>query len=206
MASPGSLFKTPPGMRMSPGKKRVLYGPAPNLKSVHSALTRVSAALAESRNLHSRMMNAAVAKRRLHARHQTLVNKEFRSQYAMNQLQTKSYPNKEARLRYASREIQKIQKEINAIMSNRRNAERKSNKLVADWEKSKKRYFQLARRVVRINGTRNLNTYPLTHGEIQAVRTIGTFAKNMSAARRTVRHLPLPQNMGMSIVRSMARR
>lgn len=195
MASPGRMFNTPPGVRMSPGKKRVLYGPAPNLKSLHSALTRVSAALAETRNLFSRMMNAGVAKRNIHQRHQKLFNERARL-YA-----TRRKPSADYQQRF-----NQLQKEINSITLNVRNKEKQSNKLIKQWENSKKRYQQLARRVVYTNGSRNLNARPLTQREREVIRVSGAIVRNMSAARRTARHLPLPQNLGMMIIRSAARR
>ena len=179
---------------MSPGKKRVLFGPAPNLKSVHSALTRVSAALAETKNLHSRMMNADVAKRVAHQRHQKLFNERARL-YA-----TRRKPSADYQQRF-----NKLQKEINTIIPNVRNKERISNKLTRQWENSKKRYHQLARRVVYHNGTRNLNTRPLTPREREAIRATGATVRNMAEARRTVRHLPLPHNLGMLILRLATR-
>lgn len=152
MVSPGRLFNTPPGVRMSPGKKRVLFGPAPNLKSLHAALTRVSAALAEQRNLQARIAGMTPA--------------QFLSptQYRRFQKNTREYRN------------------------------------------ARRRYRQLARRVIYTNGSRNLNSRPLTQREREAIRASGAIVRNMFAARRTVRHLPLPQNMGMLIIRASARR
>lgn len=150
MVSPGRLFNTPPGVRMSPGKKRVLYGPAPNLKSLHAALTRASAALAEQRNLQARIQGMTPA--------------QLVTQY------------------------------------------RKFQKNTREYKKARKRYHQLARRVIYTNGTRNLNARPLTQREREAIRATSAIVRNMSAARRTVRHLPLPQNLGMLVIRASARR
>lgn len=191
MVSPGRLFNTPPGVRMSPGKKRVLFGPAPNLNSIHAALTRASAALAETRNLYGRMMNAGVAKRVAHRRQQALINERARL-YA-----TRRKPSADYQQRF-----NQLQKEINALEPNVRNKERASNKLNKQWENSKKRYHQLARRVVHLKGNRNLNNRPLTPKEREAIRITAAIVKNMSSARRTVRHLPLPRNMGHAIIRS----
>jgi hypothetical protein len=137
---------------MSPGKKRVLFGPAPNLKSLHAALTRVSAALAEHRNLQARVAATTPA--------------QFLSPTQYRQFQ----------------------------------------KLTRESKKARQRYRQLARRVLYHSGSRNLNSRPLTNREKEAIRASGAIIRNMSAARRTVRHLPLPQNLGMLIIRSAARR
>ena len=152
MISPGRIFNTPPGMRMSAGKKRVLYGPAPSLRSLHAALTRVSAALAEQRNRQARIAGMTPA--------------QFTSPTQYRQFR----------------------------------------KNTSEWIKSKKRYRQLARRVLYHSGSRNLNSRPLTNREKEAIRASGAIVRNMSAARRTVRHLPLPQNLGMLIIRASARR
>ena len=76
MTSPGRLFDTPPGVRMSPGKKRVFHG-GRNLASLHAALTRASAALNESRNLQAQMLEAGVQKRAIHNRVRKLDSKLF---------------------------------------------------------------------------------------------------------------------------------
>lgn len=196
MTSPGSLFKTPQGVRMSPGKKRVLYGPGPNIKSIHAALTRVSAALAESRNLHAQMMEAGVQKRAAHKRHMKLLDKFYNLR---RQMRMRPSANVQGLLNQA-------QKEVNASLPNVVNKERASTKLIKQWENSKKRYHQLARRVAHLNGTRNLNNRPLSQGEKEAIRLTATIVRNMSAARRTVRRLPLPRNMGHLVIRSAARR
>ena len=198
MASPGRLFNDPPGVRMSPGKKRVLYGPAPSIKSLHAALTRVSAALAEQRNLQAQMMEAGVHKRNIHKRHQNLVNKlaNLRHRMRWTPLAVPALQQRHDQLR----------KQINAILPNVRNKERTSERLIRQWENSKKRYHQLARRVIYHNGSRNLNSRPLTNREREAIRASGAIVRNMSAARRTVRHLPLPQNLGMLVIRASARR
>lgn len=196
MVSPVRLFNTPPGVRMSPGKKRVLYGPAPNLKSVHAALTRASAALTEQQNIQAQMMEAGVHKRAAHNRARKLDNKITNLRHRMRWQPSEVY----------QRQLNQAQKELNAILPNVRNKERTSNKLIRQWENSKKRYHQLARRVIYHNGSRNLNSRPLTNRERAAIRASGAIVRNMSAARRTVRHLPLPQNLGMLIIRSAARR
>jgi len=152
MVSPGRLFNTPPGVRMSPGKKRVLFGRMPNLNSVHTALTRASAAMAESMNLQAQIAEMPPA----------------------------------------------------AYLSSAQY--RKFFKLTEKMTKAQHRYRQLVRRVIYPNGRRNLNSRPLTNREKEAIRASGAIIRNMSAARRTVRHLPLPQNLGMLIIRSAARR
>ena len=196
MVSPGSLFRTPPGVRMSPGKKRVLFGPAPNLKSVHAALTRASAALAESQNLAAQMMEAGVHKRVAHNRQQKLVNKIVNLQHAMIWHPSTAY----------QKQLNQAQKEFNTLTPNVRNKERASERLIEQWEKSKKRYYQLARRLAYLNGTRNLNNSPLTQREKEIIRQTAAIVKNMSTARRTVRNFPLPRNMGTLVVRASARR
>ena len=196
MVSPGRLFNTPPGMRMSPGKKRVLFGPAPKFNSIHAALTRVSAALAESQNLQAQMMEAGVHRRAAHNRARKLDNKITNLRHRMRWQPSEAY----------QRQLNQAQKELNAILPNVRNKERKSNKLVRQFENSKKRYHQLARRVAYLNGTRNLNNRPLTQREKEAIRVTAAIVKNMSAARRTVRRLPLPRNVGNAIIRASARR
>jgi len=152
MVSPGRLFNTPPGVRMSPGKKRVLYGRMPNLNSVHTALTRASAAMAESMNLQAQIAEMPPA----------------------------------------------------AYLSSAQY--RKFFKLTEKMTKAQHRYRQLMRRVIHPNGTRNLNTRPLTQAERNIIRRTAAIVKNMSAARRTVRRLPLNKNTGMLIIRSAARR
>lgn len=196
MVSPGSLFGTPTGIRMSPGKARVLFRVPPSLTSVHSALTRVSAALAESENLHTRMMVAGVQKRAAHQRHQTLRTKLHNLQYRMRWRPLESY----------QRQINKAQKNVNANLPNVINKERTSERLIRQWENSMKRYHQLARRVVYLNGTRNLNNRPLTHAEKETIRITSQIIRDMVSARRTVRHLPLNKNTGSMITRSAARR
>jgi DNA repair exonuclease SbcCD ATPase subunit len=196
MVSPGRLFNTPPGVRMSPGKRRVLYGPGPSIKSIHSALTRVSAALAESRNLHTRMMNAGVQKRAAHQRVSDLVGKLARLQQRM-------------RLRPSAalqEQIDHVQRQINDELPNMTNKERRSAVLIKEYEKSMKRYHQLARRVAHLNRTRNLNNRPLSPREKHIIRTTARIVRNMSAAQRTVPHLPIPRNMGHLVIRSAVRR
>ena len=200
MVSPGRLFNTPPGVRMSPGKKRVLWGPAPNLKSVHAALTRASAALAESRNIEARMMEAGVHKRAAHQREQKLVN-----ELANLWTQMRVHPSVNVQQRTIQRII-RVQREMNEVAPNVRNKEKRSERLIRQFENSTKRYHQLARRVAYLNGTRNLNNRPLTQREKEAIRVTAAIVKNMSAARRTVRHLPLPRNMGHLVIRASARR
>jgi len=151
MVSPGRLFNTPPGVRMSPGKKRVFHR-GRNLASLHAALTRASAALAEHRNLQARVAATTPA--------------QFLSPTQYRQFQ----------------------------------------KLTRESKTARQRYRQLARRVIYTNGSRNLNSRPLTQREREAIRASGAIVRNMSAARRTVRHLPLPQNLGMLIIRASARR
>ena len=198
MISPGRIFNTPPGVRMSPGRRRAFYGPTSNLRSLHAALTRVSAALAEERNLHARMTEAGIQKENTRKRHKNLVNKlsSIRQRMRRSPLAVAAF----------QQQLNQVQKEINAILPNVHNKKRQSNKLVKQWENSKKRYHQLARRVIYHNGSRNLNSRPLTIREREAIRASGPIVRNMSAARRTVRHFPLPQNLGMLIIRSAARR
>lgn len=196
MVSPGRLFNTPPGIRMSPGKKRIMWGPAPHLKSVHAALTRASAALAESENLAAQMMEAGVHKRVAHERERKLVNKLSNLRHGMRW-------NPSAAI---ERQINNAQRELNTVALNARNKERTSERLIKQWKKSKKRYHQLARRVAYLNGTRNLNTSRLTEQEKYIIQTTSAMVKNMSAAQRTVRRLPIPHNLGMLIIRSAARR
>jgi len=152
MISPGSLFNSPKNMRTSPGKKRVLYGRMPNLNSVHTALTRASAAMAESKNLQAQIAEMPPAV----------------------YLSSAQY--------------------------------RKFFKLTEKMTKAQHRYRQLVRRVIYPNGRRNLNTRPLTQAERNIIRRTAAIVKNMSAARRTVRRLPLNKNTGATIVRSIARR
>jgi hypothetical protein len=199
MVSPGRLFNTPPGVRMSPGKKRVFQG-GRNLISFHAALTRASAALSESRNLHARMMEAGVHKRAARNRARKLDTKLFNLRHSM-----KWTPSASEAAAFQQR-INQAQKELNAILLNVHNKERTSTKLIKQWENSKKRYHQLARRVVNRSGVRTFNNSPLTQRELNAVRVTSRVIKNMSEARRTVRHFPLPQHMGMLIIRSAARR
>jgi len=196
MVSPGSLFKTPPGVRMSVGKKRALWGPQPSLNALHSTLTRLSATLAETRNLHNKMTKADARKRAIYKRHHELKNWIHNLSHAM-----RSEPRE-----HTQRGINQTQKEINAILINQRNAERKSAKLTKEWERSLKRYRQLARRVAHLNGTRTLNNRPLTENEKQTIRLTAQMIKNMAAARRTTRRFPFGQNVGDLIVRSTARR
>jgi len=199
MVSPGRIFNTPPGVRMSPGKKRVFHG-GRNLRSLHTALTRASAALNESRNLQARMMEAGVQKRAAHNRARKLDTKLFNLRHSM-----KWTPSASEAAAFQQR-INQAQKELNTILLNVHNKERTSNKLIKQWENSKKRYHQLARRVINWNGSRAFNNSPLTQRELNAVRTMSSSIKNMASARRTVRHFPLPQNLGMLIIRSAARR
>jgi predicted RNase H-like nuclease (RuvC/YqgF family) len=196
MGSMKSLFKTPPSVRMSPGKKRALWASKPSLSAIHSALTRASAARAEERNLHARMMEAGQQKRAMTKRHRNLVSKVYNLRYRMKWTPSPSI----------QRQINQVQKEINANLPNLENKERKVEKLVAEWEKAQKRYHQLARRVTHLNGTRVLNSSPLTANEKAIVRITGAIVKNMSAARRTTRRLPLGQNISQTIIRSAARR
>lgn len=197
MVSPGSLFRTPPSVRMSPGKKRAFWwGPIPNLMSLHSALTRASAALAESRNLHARMMEAGVQRRAAHQRVSDLVGKLARLQHRM-----RMYPS--AALQ---EQIEHVQRQINDELPNMTNKERRSAVLIREFEKSRKHYHQLARRVAYLNGTRNLNNRPLNEREKNTIRQTAAIVRNMTAARRTTRRLPLPRNVAHAIIRSMARR
>jgi hypothetical protein len=196
MVSPGRLFNTPPGVRMSPGKKRVLWGPAPNLKSVHSALTRVSAALAESRNLHRRMMESEERSRNMEKLYQKHINEWVRLHELMKR-------NPSAAI---NRKLHEARVRINAAKLSSKNIRRKGDKIADEWERAVNRYRQLARRVVHHNGSRNLNSRPLTQREKEAIRVSGAIVRNMSAARRTVRHLPLPRNMGHLVIRASARR
>ena len=196
MVSPGSLFKTPPGVRMSVGKKRALWGAQPSLNALHSTLTRLSATLTETRNLHNKLTKADARKRAIYKRHHELKNWDHSLRFAM-----RLDPQNHTR-----RGIIETQKEINAILINERNAERKSAKLTKEWERSLKRYRQLARRVAHLNGTRTLNTRPLTENEKQTIRLTGQMIRNMAAARRTTRRFPFGQNVGDLIVRSIARR
>ena len=152
MISPISLFNSAKNMRTSPGKKRVLYGRMPNLNSVHTALTRASAAMAESMNLQAQIAEMPPA----------------------------------------------------AYLSSAQY--RKFFKLTEKMTKAQHRYRQLVRRVIYPNGRRNLNTRPLTQAERNIIRRTAAIVKNMSAARRTVRRLPLNKNTGTTIVRSIARR
>lgn len=200
MVSPGRLFNTPPGVRMSPGKKRVFHG-GRNLTSLHAALTRASAALAETRNLEAQMMEAGVHKRAAHNRARKLDTKLFNFRHSM-----KWTPSASEAAAFQQK-INQAQKELNTVLLNVRNKERTSNKLIKQWENSKKRYHQLARRVAHFNnGTRNLNNRPLSPREKHIIRTTARIVRNMSAARRTVRRLPLPRNMGHLVIRSAARR
>ena len=199
MVSPGRIFNTPPGVRMSPGKKRVFHG-GRNLQSLHTALTRASAALSESRNLQAQMMEAGVHKRAAHNRARKLDTKLFNLRHSM-----KWTPSASEAAAFQQK-INQAQKELNTILLNVRNKERTSNKLIKQWENSKKRYHQLARRVVNWSGARTFNNSPLTQRELDAVRTMSRSIKNMAEARRTVRHLPLPHNLGMLVIRSAARR
>lgn len=195
MVSPGSLFNSPKSVRTSPGKKRVFHK-GRNLKSLHSALTRVSAALAETRNLHNRMMEAGVQKRAIHKRYQNLGAKLSNLRHAMRWTPSPSI----------QRQLNKVQKEYNTVLPNVNNKERKSAKLIAEYEKAQKRYYQLARRVAYLNGTRTLNNSPLTENEKQIVRLTGAMVKNMSVTRRTARRLPFGTNIGEVITRSAVRR
>ena len=162
---------------MSPGKKRVFHG-GRNLRSLHTALTRASAALSESRNLQAQMMEAGVHKRAAHNRARKLDTKLFNLRHSM-----KWTPSASEAAAFQQK-INQAQKELN----------------------SKKRYHQLARRVVNWSGARTFNNSPLTQRELGAVRTMSRSIKNMAEARRTVRHLPLPHNLGMLVIRSAARR
>jgi hypothetical protein len=199
MISPGILFNTPPGVRMSPGKKRVFHG-GRNLTSLHAALTRASAALAETRNLEAQMMEAGVHKRAAHNRARKLDTKLFNFRHSM-----KWTPSASEAAAFQQK-INQAQKELNIVLLNVRNKERTSNKLIKEWEKAQKRYHQLARRVVNWSGSRTFNNSPLTQRELNAVRTMSRAIKNMASARRTVRRLPLPRNMGHLVIRSVTRR
>jgi hypothetical protein len=198
--SPGRLFNTPPNVRMSPGKKRELYGPGINLSAIHTALTRVSAALAESQNLKAQMMEAGAQKREAHKRARKLddIISNLRRRLLWSPSET------------YQRQLNQAQKELNAILPNVRNKERRSNKLIRQWKASKKRYRQLARRVIYYhiynNGTRNLNSRPLKQNEKKAIRNAAAIVKNMTSTRRTVRQLPLPRNLRGPIIRSAAYR
>jgi len=184
---------------MSPGKKRVFQG-GRNLNSLHAALTRASAALNESRKLQAQMMEADVHERAAHNRARKLDTKLFNLRHSM-----KWTPSASEAAAFQQR-INQAQKELNTILPNIRNKKITSNKLIKQWENSKKRYHQLARRVVNWSGARTFNNSPLTQRELNAVRTMSRSIKNMSEARRTVPHFPLPQNLGMLIIRSTARR
>ena len=199
MVSPGRLFNTPPGVRTSPGKKRVFHG-GRNLQSLHAALTRASAALNESRNLQAQMMEAGVHKRAAHNRARKLDSKLFNFRHSMKWTRSAS----EAAA--FQQKINQAQKELNALEPNVRNAERKSEKLIKEWEKAQKRYHQLARRVVNWSGSRTFNNSPLTQRELNAVRTMSRAIKNMASARRTVRRLPFGSNVSQIIIQSAARR
>jgi hypothetical protein len=103
-------------------------------------------------------------------------------------------------------QIDHVQRQINDELPNMTNKERRSAVLIKEYEKSVKRYHQLARRVAHLNRTRNLNNRPLSPREKEAIRLTATIVRNMSAAQRTVRHLPIPRNMGHLVIRSAARR
>lgn len=194
MVSPGRLFNTPPGVRMSPGKKRVLF--RPKLNSIHAALTRASAAFAEFQNIQAQMMEASVHKRAAHNRQQAFFYRLTNYQNRMRSHPSESY----------QKIINHAQKELNAITPIARNKERTYARLVKQWENSKKRYHKLARRVIHLKGNRNLNNRLLTSKEKEAIRVTAAIVKNMSAAQRTTRRLPLPRNVGNVIIRSLARR
>jgi len=199
MASPGTLFNSPENVRTSPGKKRVFHG-GRNLTSLHAALTRASAARAEERNLHARMMEAGVQKRAAHNRARKLDSKLFNFRYSM-----KWTPSASEAAAFQQK-INQAQKELNAILPNVRNAERKSEKLIKQWEKAQKHYHQLARRVVNRSGSRTFNNSPLTQRELNAVRAMSRVIKNMASVRRTVRRLPFGNNVSHQIIQSAARR
>ena len=184
---------------MSPGKKRVFHG-GRNLQSLHAALTRASAALNESRNLQAQMMEAGVHKRAAHNRARKLDSKLFNFRHSMKWTRSAS----EAAA--FQQKINQAQKELNALEPNVRNAERKSEKLIKEWEKAQKRYHQLARRVVNWSGSRTFNNSPLTQRELNAVRTMSRAIKNMASARRTVRRFPFGTNVSQLIIQSAARR
>ena len=105
-----------------------------------------------------------------------------------------------------NRKLQEAHVRINAARLASNNIRRKGDKIAEEWERAVKRYRQLARRVIHPNGSRNLNNNPFTRREKEAIRVAGAVVKNMSVARRTVRHLSLPRNMRDMIIRSAARR
>jgi predicted nuclease with TOPRIM domain len=198
MSSLRRLFNTPSGVQMSPGKKRVLYGPGPSLNTQHAGLTRVSAALAESRNLYDKMMQSEAHYRNTGQRYQRFINEWVRIHEMM---QRQRNPSEALR-----RNLQAAQREINAANQSMKNIRRRGDKIADQWEKSAKRYRQLARRVIYPNGSRNLNNRLFTRREKEAIRASGAIVANMAAARRTVRRISLNQNAGSEIIRSMARR
>lgn len=195
MISPGRLFNTPPNMRMSPGRKRVLYGSRPSLNTLHSALTRVSAALAESRNLYDKMMHSEAQYRNMDQRYQRFINQWVRIYEMMKQNASEAL----------DRKLQAAHVRIIAANQSMKNIRRRGDKIAEQWENSAKRYRQLARRVIYKNGSRNLNSHFFTRREKQAIRASAANVKNMAVARRTVRRISLPQNMRDEIVRLTAR-
>jgi hypothetical protein len=182
---------------MSPGRKRVLYGPGPSLNTLHAALTRVSAALAESRNLYDKMMHSEAQYRNMDQRYQRFINEWVRIHEMMQRQRNPS----EA----LHRNLQAAHVRIIAANQSMKNIRRRGDKIAEQWENSAKRYRQLARRVIYKNGSRNLNSHFFTRREKQAIRDSGAIVKNMAVARRTVRRISLPQNMRDEIVRLTAR-
>ncbi len=64
--------------------------------------------------------------------------------------------------------------------------------------------IQLARRVAYPGAEsrgQNLLTERLTNAERARMRTSARITKNMSSALRTIKHLPIPRNIGLNIVR-----
>lgn len=142
------------------------------------------------------MMNAGVQKRAAHQRVSDLVGKLARLQHRMRFRPSVAL----------QEQIEHIQRQINDELPNMTNKEIRSERLIKEYEKSVKRYHQLARRVAYLNGTRNLNNSRLSEREKNTVRHTGAIVRNMFAARRTARRLPLPRNMALRIIQLSAQR
>ena len=111
---------------------------------------------------------------------------------------------------FNSLNLNKVRTRLNRIAAHKRELDilrQKYNAIGRELEKSLAVYNQLIRRllaVYKVHGINVLGNQRLTQREINVFKKITRATKEMSVARRTVKRLPIPQNIGDDITRLTA--